>query len=289
MVQWQKTGAADVPAAAAEPVAAHAQPAPWVRYWHKGAFIAFLLCWALNVVLLALGVEPRGAGRWVEAALLVTAAATTLLTLAKRLPLQNVVSAALLIALISGTVIAPATVSGIPFGPFTYSDVLGGKLFGALPWTIPLLWIVVIVNSRGVARLIMRPWRKTNYYGFWVIGLTCALALVLDLGLEPFAARVKHYWAWRAPAWVPQWYSAPWVNFLGWLVVSLGVMAFTTPWLINKRPVKLPMDYHPLATWLLINLYFALGNALHGLWGAAAITVAGGVIASTFAVRGARW
>jgi uncharacterized membrane protein len=81
----------------------------------------------------------------------------------------------------------------VPFGPIAYSEAFGEKLFTVLPWPVPFLWIVVVVNGRGVARLIMRPWRKTNYYGFWVIGLTCVLAVLLDLSLEPFAS-ARHYW-----------------------------------------------------------------------------------------------
>jgi len=69
--------------------------------------------------------------------------------------------------------------------------------------------VVTILNSRGVARLILRPWRKTRRYGFWLIGLTAALALVFDLGLEPFATRVKSYWLWSPTKLGLSWYGAP--------------------------------------------------------------------------------
>ena len=69
-------------------------------------------------------------------------------------------------------------------------------MLGVVPWPLPLLWVVLVINARGVGRLVMRPWRKTNFYGFWVIGLTCLLVLAFDLGLEPFAVEVKGYWLW---------------------------------------------------------------------------------------------
>jgi len=260
-----------------------------VEGWHKSVFILFLLAWVVNWVLLLLRVKLPPEGRWVEALLPLFATATTLLALGRRLPLQNVLMAASLIAGISFVIAAVGAMSGVPFGPFVYGTALGEPIFGVVPWSVPLLWVVLIINGRGVARLVMRPWRKTNYYGFWVIGLTCGLIVLFDLGMEPFAAHVRQYWFWQIGKSVPAWHTAPWVNFLGWFITPLGIMAFTMPWLINKQPIKQPIDYHPLVVWLLMNLWLATGNAVEGLWLAAGAAVLGHTIAAIYAVRGARW
>ena len=265
------------------------KPSPAIERWHKPIFILFLLFWAGAFVFLCLGLDSPFERRWTEGPLLLSATFTSLLALARRLPLQNVFMTALLIALISGGIMSVASMSGIPFGPCRYLEALGDKFFNVLPWSLPLIWIMIIINGRGVARLVMRPWRKTNYYGFWVIGLTCALAVILDLGLEPFAVFVKDYWIWEVPKSVPDWYTAPWVNFLGWFVAALAILAFTTPWLINKQPVKVPIDYHPLVVWLLLNLWLMTGNALHHLWAAVGFCLASNVVISIYAIRGARW
>jgi len=83
---------------------------------------------------------------------------------------------------------------GIPFGPFLFGVEAGPQLFKTLPWAMPLIWVVAVLNSRGVVRLILRPWRKLRSYGFWLIGLTAALTMLFDLAFDPFASRVKHYW-----------------------------------------------------------------------------------------------
>ena len=83
--------------------------------------------------------------------------------------------------------------TAIPFGPFTYTNAAGPRIFGVLAWPITALWIIAILNSRGVARLILRPWRKIRTYGFWLIGITAVLTVLFDVALEPFATRVKHF------------------------------------------------------------------------------------------------
>jgi uncharacterized membrane protein len=261
-------------------------PSPWAYAIHKPVFLAFLLGLAFAWITLLLGLSDDWP--WSEALLWTLAAAAALVGLARRLPGQNVLFSATLIAALSFTIAVVADRTAVPYGPRAYSDRLGEKILG-VPWPVPLMWIVVIVTGRGVARLIMRPWRKTTYYGFWVIGLTGLLAVWLDLGLDPFAVRVKHYWLWQTSPDVLNWYSAPWVNFLGWLATALGIHGFTTPWLINKQPVKQPVDYHPLVIWLLLNFYLATGNALHQMSPAAGLSLAGCAIATVYAVRGGRW
>ena len=271
------------------PATAVSRPSRAVARWHRPVFICFLLAWTVNMVVLWLGIDLSRGGRWLEGLFLAAAVTTTLIALGRRLPVQNVATTAGLVLFISAIIVSLGALSGVPFGARIYSELLGDQIFNVLPWSLPLVWILVIVNGRGIARLMMRPWRKTNYYGFWVIGLTCLLAVVFDLGLEPFAVRVKNYWIWNTPASVPAWYTAPWVNSLGWFVTALAVLAFTIPWLINKQPIKQPIDYHPLITWLLLNVWFMTGNALHHLWPAVAVGFAGNFAIATFAIRGARW
>jgi uncharacterized membrane protein len=260
-----------------------------VTLWYKPVFILFWVASLAQLISQAWQIEWPAGWRRIEALWLLLAALTSLLALGKRLPFQNVATSAVLITVISGCILSVGTLSGVPFGPFHYSDLLGEKLLDVLPWPMPLVWMVVIINARGVARLIMRPWRKTNYYGYWVIGFTCLLAVLLDVGLEPFAVFVKDYWIWRISRPALHWYTAPWVNFLGWFVTALAILAFTTPWLINKQPIKQPIDYHPLIVWLLLNACLMAGNAAHHLWPAFAVTLAGNLVATYFAIRGALW
>lgn len=259
------------------------------RSWHKPMFILFLVAWVVNAAVAGLRIQlPLGLD-WIEALLPLTALGTTLLALALRLPLQNVLMAGVSIASLAVGILAIGAATGTPFGPIVFSDALGDRLFGVVPWPLPLLWVVLVINARGVARLVMRPWRKTNFYGFWVIGIACALVVIFALGFEPFAVYAKNYWIWQTAAGTAGWFRAPWVDFLGWFLTALAITCLSIPWLINKHPVKQPMDYQPLLVWLLINLWPAVGNAAQGLWLPVIVALGGNAVAAAYAIRGARW
>jgi uncharacterized membrane protein len=211
---------------------------------------------------------------WPVGALLVLATASTLVSQIRSLQFQNIaVVAAIILALASGILFLNAKTE-IPFGPIIFTKKCGAQLFDALPPALPLLWLVAILNCRGVARLILRPWRKTRTYGFRVIGLTCALATLFDFALEPFATRANHFWLWRISSGVNNPFGSPWVNFFGWAVTTLFILVVITPWLINKMPGKRPPDFHPLALWFTLNIFLAANLATHQLWLPTAIALA---------------
>jgi uncharacterized membrane protein len=256
---------------------------------HKVLFLGFftLLAWWL---LVAFQVTPAKYLRFVQGALPVAAAVLTIANLIRRLPVENAIMAGIYVAGISGVVQIIALKTGIPFGSFAYTDDCGARLFGLLPWTIPLLWLVFVLNSRELARLILRPWRKTEYYGLWVMGLASILTVALDMELEPFATQINHFWIWNQPAGTTAWHGSPWVNFLGWFITTLVILFITTLWLINKKPVKQePPDYAPLLIWLALNFFFVTIHFQHHFMLAACFGLATGIIITVMALRGARW
>ncbi len=268
--------------------AATPPPAPDARL-RRFATLALSAC-AATAVLAALQAFLWPGSTRVCGLFILLAAAAAVLNLARTLPAQNVIAAAVLIALMSGIAEIINARLHIPFGARTYTDALGPQLLG-LPCVVPFIWIAAILNSRGVARLILRPWRKTSKYGLWVIGLTCALTVIFDFNLEPFAAAANSWWIWQMPKSVPAWQTTPWVNFLAWTVVTLLILVIITPWLINKqqRSRSAPPDFHPLLLWLLLNLLPAAGDAAHRLWLPAVLALILTGTVTTSAVRNAKW
>jgi uncharacterized membrane protein len=268
------------------------QPTPfagWAPKVHRVVFTLFLAQWVLVWVRLWASRPPFGDARWPEGLLLVLTASTLLAGLTCHLPGQNVVLASLVITFVAGAVATLGALTGVPFGPFRYTDAIGQQLFYPLPWAVPLLWLVALLASRGVARLVLRPWRNTPNYGYWLLGVAALLVVVLDAGLEPLAAQVELWWRWAPTRLRLDWYTAPCVNFLGWGVTALLIFAFVTPALINKRPGPQPSpDYHPLVVWLLLTGLFATGAAVRCLWPAVAVICAASVIVVVLAILGGR-
>src|ERR1019366_3401708 len=187
--------------------------------------VQFILVWSR----LWLPWPLLGNARWPDGLLVVLTTATVLASLACELPGQNVMLASIIIAFIAGAVQTLGALTAMPFGPYVYTDYIGQQLFYPLPWAVPMVWIAFLLSSRGVARLMLRPWRNSPSYGFKLIGLTALLVVLLDVGLEPFARRVKHYWFWNPTKLRLEWYSTPGVNFMGWAITALLILAFATP------------------------------------------------------------
>jgi uncharacterized membrane protein len=254
---------------------------PWVF------FALFASALAAVAVKSGRPLAPLGKSDWPEAFLVITAGATVLVSVARQLPWQNVGLATAIVVAVSSFAISASALTGIPFGPYLFTDATGPRMFGVLPWFIPCVWVVALFSSRGVARLILRPWRKSRLYGFRLIGVTTVLAVGFDLGLELFATQVNHFWLWQPTKLALL--GVPVSNPLGWLVTTLLILAFVTPVMINKSHQKFPTDYQPLLVWLLLNALFVLGAVRHEFWPAAGLVGLISLLTLVLAVRGARW
>lgn len=238
----------------------------------------------------AVALAVPGFSSKLDGLIIALAAVASVTALARQLPVESVAFAAFVAALIGGAAHGLSERTGIPFGPLTFGETAGPKLFNTVPWTVPLLWVVAIFNSRGVVRLVLRPWRKVKNYGLWLLGLTAVLAMAFDAALEPFAAHAKHLWLWLPTKIAVTWHGASPLGLLGWLAVSLIILAFVMPYLIRKQPGNPSTpDFAPLALWLGAVVYFAIGSAQVGLWSAVVVDAVLAAVVTVFSIRGAKW
>ena len=268
------------------------QPARLMLWLSSGLALA---CYALVLVGSVTPFDLANLRGGLEATLLVAVTLSTLAAMARELPVQNVIMAAVIVALLGGGLHAIGAYTSMPFGPFTYLDNIGpcaGTRFRKiLAWPMPLLWVVLIFNSRGVARLILRPWRKLKNYGLWLITLTVVLTVVLDLLFEPFASTGRRYWIWDQTKLPFNWQGVPLTNFLSWAIATILILAFVTPAVIKKRSSgsKSRPYYHALTVWGLAAVLFT-GSAFIGhLWLVGGFGVIALITVTAAAVHGARW
>ncbi len=231
-------------------------------------------------------------GAVLDAALLTLAALVSITALNRQMPLQNVLLAVGLTAVVGSVAHGLSALQGVgmPFGPVFFHEACGPQILDSVPWPIPLLWIVALFSSRGTARVILRPWRKLKSYGYWLIGLTAVLAMVFDVALEPYAVSAHHLWSWQLTKIPVTWYGVSPLNFISWALVALLILAFATPTLIKKKPgSRTPLDLNPLILWLGAIVLFAAGCAQAALWPAVVVDGVVALLILALAIPGARW
>jgi uncharacterized membrane protein len=146
--------------------------------------------------------------------LILLAFANTHLHAARQWTLPQARRWALIVLISSLAVETLGTLTGFPFGAYTYTDLFGPSL-GVVPLTIPLAWHVVLTNALFLVR-------SATPHGSRLVeaGLAGLLVTLYDFILEPFATSVKGYWRWQGGEIPPQ-------NYLAWFTVgSLIIWAF---------------------------------------------------------------
>jgi len=255
----------------------------------KKAWPHYLLLTVTLVAAAATFFNPASEASNLDALLLLLATACSIAAPVRQLPLQSVLFAAFIIALIGGAAHGLSVRTGLPFGPLTFGVSAGPKLFNTVPPVMPLLWIIAIFNSRGVARLMLRPWRRVKNYGILLMGLTAGLALAFDFALEPFA-HGKHLWRWQPTILTLTWYGATPLCFLAWAFVALLILALIMPYLIRKQPGNPSApDFAPLILWLGAIVLFTVNSAQAGQWAAVILDAVIAGVAAIFSWRGVRW
>ena len=159
---------------------------------------------------------------------------------------------------------------GIPFGPYSYTSLLGPKWFDLVPLLIPLSWFTMSWACWIIAR------RRTA--GAAAIVLGTALLVAWDLLLDPAMSKVTSYWVWGEAG---SYYGMPWSNLFGWGVT--GLLLF----IVLHRLTPNPQGTFNFPLWVYgINFLLPLGFCvLNQYWLAVGAGVGSVALAWLVAVR----
>jgi putative membrane protein len=139
-----------------------------------------------------------------------------------------------------------ALCTGVPFGHYSYTPLLGPMLGGTLPLLIPLAWFTAISMALHVAhRLSSRP--------IWVILCTASLVTLWDLVLEPAMTTGFAAWHWADSGF---YYGVPLRNFAAWFATAAVVTG-----LFKLSAHRWRADQSSLSLWL----YLVQGSLPAGL------------------------
>lgn len=127
---------------------------------------------------------------------------------------------------------ASAILTGFPYGHFGYSDLLGFRIFGLVPWTVAFAWTPLMLGAYAVA---------ANLFDGRVLRVIAATLIItlFDVVLDPGAVYLG-FWQYEGGGWF---YGVPMSNFAGWLVSgSIGAVVIEVMVSIFRPLLPTPMQ-----------------------------------------------
>jgi uncharacterized membrane protein len=102
--------------------------------------------------------------------------------------------------------------TGLVYGPYHYTDKLGPKFLGLVPYLIPLAWFMMSYPSFVIAdRLVPTSWKR--WQRLLAVSAAGGLAMTAwDLVMDPLMAAGGH-WVWDVNG---AYFGIPLQNFWGW-------------------------------------------------------------------------
>ena len=179
------------------------------------------------------------AGSYVSTFLIAT---PTVVALARYLGPRRAALSLLALAAFGYAIETTGVATGLPYGRFFYGDALGPKVFGLVPFLLPVTYVPLVIGA------VAASWSPDSRGKFsWILRAAVLLTLV-DGVLDP-GATLLGFWTW--PEGGP-YYGVPISNFAGWLLSSTlaaALLLATSSWRATPRPGLLDSTILALAFW----------------------------------------
>lgn len=192
--------------------------------------------------------------------------------------------------LVAGTLISLGaellgTSTGLPFGPYSYTSLLGWRVAGLVPFPIPLSWFYMLYASLAILGRLLPPtddaWSKLRWAALAGLVLTA-----WDVSMDPAMSFATPHWIWHTRGFF---YGMPLLNWFGWWltgsVVARAMLAILPPSVFAARvaPTRFPLVLYA------VNGIFPVAICLrHELWWAAGLGALAMAVPMALAVRARR-
>jgi putative membrane protein len=173
------------------------------------------------------------------------------------------------------------TGTGYPFGPYSYTGLLGYKVGGLVPFNIPTSWFFMLYCSLAMCGRLFAARDDGRSKLVWSVAAGAVLT-AWDVSMDPAMVKTAH-WLWHLPPAAEQsalqrlfvsdlFYGMPLSNWLGWLltgtVVARVMLAVVPPseWTARVSPSNFPLVLYAVNGVLPITIC-----AKNGMWWAAGL------------------
>ena len=158
--------------------------------------------------------------------------------------------------------------TGWVYGPYHYTDQLGPKFLGLVPYLIPIAWFMMSYPSFVIAdRLVPSGWKHWQR----LLGVAAVGGLVMtawDLVMDPIMVAGGN-WVWDAKG---AYFGIPLQNYWGWWLTIFTTFALYL-WLFGKaaKPAQAGFDRLALGSYLVTALGIVAASLVSGADGLALI------------------
>lgn len=166
--------------------------------------------------------------------------------------------------------------TGLVYGPYHYTEKLGPKFLGLVPYMIPAAWFMMMYPSLVIAERVaprVDGWKR----GLTVAALGGIVMTAWDVVMDPMLVRGGH-WVWETNG---AYFGVPLQNYWGWWLTTFSV--FLVFWLLTRRngdPARGADDRIAVAVYIVTGL----GNILTCLDPDAVQQLGGAALAGIFAM-----
>lgn len=147
--------------------------------------------------------------------------------------------------------------TGWVYGPYHYTERLGPRFLGLVPYIIPAAWFMALYPATVVAERAL-PLRRPMRTPRWALPLLAGMTMTAwDLVMDPMMVAHQH-WVWEVPG---AYFGVPIHNFVGWWVTTVLVVS---SFLVLGRP-QVPQPHPDDREAVIAYGLISLGNVLQAL------------------------
>jgi len=185
--------------------------------------------------------------------------------------------------IVSASAELTGTKTGWPFGGYEYTDFLGPKLLGRVPFAIPLSWFTIGFASYVLADAIaVRFTPRARAVTAIVLGtwLLTAWDLVLDPSMAAPQLQYIHFWIWHEHG---PYFGMPLRNLAGWFATGLLFIALARA-LWRDHPAKASTAL-PLTIYAANVVWSMILSVAAGMWPTALAAIVFALFPASFALE----
>ena len=173
------------------------------------------------------------------------------------------------------------TSTGVPFGEYAYTSLLGYRILGLVPFPIPISWCYMLYCALAMSARLCAAGDDSRSKWTWALSAG-AMLTAWDVAMDPAMVQTAH-WVWREPG---VFYGMPLSNWLGWFItgciIARVMVAIVPPTRFAERQRR---EWLPLALYA-VNGVMPIAICLRDrLWWAAALGTVAMAVPLVLALR----